>query len=297
MKIILSRKGFDSSYGGIPSPVIRMANGLHKIISLPIPTPKEQSDVQYSELEFLEDYSMDTFINANHSTFSTKFSQYCHLDPDLRYESKKVREEAWTPAFGQDDIAQLVLQRNQVQKGDLFLFFGWFQFAEFVRNDFKFIKSGKYPNGFHMLFGYLEIESSFKVSENCPIDLNYHPHFKFHNTYRERSKRNNTIYKASEYLSELPNLKGANIFNFSEELILTIPLESRRSIWRLPTFFHPNNGIEMGYHHNQNRWSIGNSQTILKTVAKGQEFVISKDPENRILNWAISLIERNSRQF
>jgi hypothetical protein len=44
MKIILSRKGFDSSYGGYPSPIL--PDG--KMVSLPIPL---KDDLTYSDLE------------------------------------------------------------------------------------------------------------------------------------------------------------------------------------------------------------------------------------------------------
>ena len=45
MKIILSRKGFDSEYGGYPSPIL--PNG--QMISLPIPDQKD--DIKYSDVK------------------------------------------------------------------------------------------------------------------------------------------------------------------------------------------------------------------------------------------------------
>ena len=46
-RVILSRKGFDSKYGGRPSPIFK--NG--DIFSLPIPQ-KGRSPKKYKELEF-----------------------------------------------------------------------------------------------------------------------------------------------------------------------------------------------------------------------------------------------------
>jgi hypothetical protein len=46
MKVILSRKGFDSEYGGIPSPI--MPDGT--LLSLPI--PYEQDIIKYTDLTF-----------------------------------------------------------------------------------------------------------------------------------------------------------------------------------------------------------------------------------------------------
>ena len=44
MRIILSRKGFDSANGGYPSPI--MPDG--RMVSLPI--PEQETDVKYSQL-------------------------------------------------------------------------------------------------------------------------------------------------------------------------------------------------------------------------------------------------------
>jgi len=45
MKVIFSRKGFDSEFGGYPSPIL--PNG--QIISLPIPDPED--DIRYSDVK------------------------------------------------------------------------------------------------------------------------------------------------------------------------------------------------------------------------------------------------------
>jgi hypothetical protein len=295
MKIILSRKGFDSTYGNIPSPVVKTREGNYKVVSLPIPSTQEKSDIKFSDLSLIETFSMRDFILANHKTFSKRFSEFCHLDPDISFDTKPAREYNWHPAFGQDDTAQSVLYNNQVDSGDIFLFFGWFQFAEFINNTYKFIKNNEYPNGFHMLFGYLKIEKSFTVKEFCPDELKYHPHFKFHNNYRDRSQRNNTIYKATRYLDRKAKLKGSNSFNFSRDLILTKPYENRRTIWKLPDFFSMENGVVMTYHTKPERWSKENNHTILMTVSKGQEFVILNDPNEKVASWSLDIIRRHSK--
>jgi len=45
MKIILSRKGFDSSFGRYPSLIYE-----NKLISLPIPSFSNKTDIKYSEI-------------------------------------------------------------------------------------------------------------------------------------------------------------------------------------------------------------------------------------------------------
>lgn len=48
-----------------------------------------------------------------------------HLDPDMDRDAIS-REPGWQPLFGQVDAARSHLINQGVQKGDLFLMFGWF---------------------------------------------------------------------------------------------------------------------------------------------------------------------------
>jgi len=52
MKVILSRKGFDSAYGGYPSPIL--PDG--KMVSLPIPL---EDSIRYSDLKIGESTYFD----------------------------------------------------------------------------------------------------------------------------------------------------------------------------------------------------------------------------------------------
>lgn len=77
MKIILSRKGFDSANGGIVSPI--MEDGT--LISFPIPSDDKDTfddliycDQPYSKI--LEDLKY-------------KGSPNCHIDPDLSIDRRK----------------------------------------------------------------------------------------------------------------------------------------------------------------------------------------------------------------
>lgn len=53
MKIIFSRKGFDASYGGYPSPIL--PDG--RMISLPIPTRYNAPGIKYYTLRYDQDKS------------------------------------------------------------------------------------------------------------------------------------------------------------------------------------------------------------------------------------------------
>ena len=82
MKIILSRKGFDSSAGKQANPI--MPDGT--LLSLPIPE-KEDADM-YSLLQWKGTSYYDIIHSLNPKTHLLPDSK-CHLDPDLRYDVKE----------------------------------------------------------------------------------------------------------------------------------------------------------------------------------------------------------------
>ena len=109
--LVISRKGFDATAGGCASPIFE--NG--DIFSVPIPQ-KRQSPLRYRELQFngLSGHEILNFIGAK----SISDKDFCHNDP-LLYEQKGI--------FGQAGGAQGELDKCGIEKGDLFLFFGWFK--------------------------------------------------------------------------------------------------------------------------------------------------------------------------
>ena len=107
-RIILSRKGFDSSAGGTASPIF--SDG--KLFSIPIPQ-KFPSPTRYKDLKFNGMTGKD--ILKESSVKSVLPHNYCHYDPLL---SKEIG------IFGQASSSQTELKNNKVSSGDLFLFFG-----------------------------------------------------------------------------------------------------------------------------------------------------------------------------
>ena len=73
MKIILSRKGFDSTSGGYPSPILPDGT----LLSLPIP-----DDTNYYELLRYKDKNYAEIINE--LTNCKGSAGRCHYDPDIR---------------------------------------------------------------------------------------------------------------------------------------------------------------------------------------------------------------------
>ena len=115
MKIIFSRKGFDSAAGGVPSPIVA-----GRPVSLPIPT-KMPSPLQFADLA-----GDVPALVADLTKGKVAPGRNCHLDPDID-PTHCSRQSGWRGALGQDGAAQGHLAKQQVQPGDLFLFWGLFR--------------------------------------------------------------------------------------------------------------------------------------------------------------------------
>jgi hypothetical protein len=126
MNVVFSRKGFDSGWGGVPSPVLDDG----RMVSLPIP---DRSGIAYSELHLDGERTYADLMRALGIT-TVKYpinkktdllDARAHLDPDV-VASVMTRRAGWRPMFGQVGAAQGHLRRRCVGRGDLLLFYGWF---------------------------------------------------------------------------------------------------------------------------------------------------------------------------
>lgn len=286
MKIILSRKGFDSTAGSCASPIFERDG---RLLSLPIPTtvsPTTFQDIQFANL------SLGPLVEGL-SGGKRRASESTHLDPDLRRDAI-ARLPGWRPAFGQNSSAQSHLANMGIAKGDLFLFFGWFREA-ILRKDSWLYKPGS-PD-LQVIFGWLQIDevipvgpSPIQIVEKKPW-LKDHPHLHA----PEVTQKSNVIYVASDHLSipglsAIDGIDGGGVFNrISESRTLTSPGQKLRSIWRLPSFFHPEKfNRQLTYHRDIRRWTpVDSSQntTILRSVGKGQEFVMTWDQTPDEIDW------------
>jgi len=163
--------------------------------------------------------------------------------------------------------------------GDLFLFFGWFREVDETDGQLQYSRSAPH---LHVIFGWLQIGKMLMPGLNdgaVPEWLAEHPHVCHADTWRESHQ--NTVYVSSKQLV-LPRLKrvipGAGIFKtFDKRLQLTAP-GMGRSTWRLPACFHPTAGqLPLSFHSDESRWRKNGEDVLLKTVARGQEFVLDLD--------------------
>jgi hypothetical protein len=274
MKVILSRKGFDSTAGSYPSPII---NG--QPLSLPI--PDKQEFISYSMLNSTigKNYFeiMAELVFRNYSKDSL-----CHLDPDLDYKTidNRPSRNDWRGTLGQRNQAQIHLENKGVTVGDLFLFFGWFKEAEIINGKVTFKRSKKYPEGFHCLYGYMEIDRIIKTAtQDAPEWLQNHPHFSREDV---RSDISNTIYIGAEKLALRQNQAGFGILPFSDKLILTKEGHPR-SHWDLDKL-RAIRDLTISYHR-PNSWKAD----YFQSAGRGQEFVIKESEEAK--NWALKFLK------
>jgi hypothetical protein len=282
MKVILSRKGFDSSYGGIPSPILPDGT----LMTLPIPSQNDKTTLADANY-----YSIDNNIIPDLSHGKWSLDSYVHLDPDLDRPLNQ-RIDGWRPALGQTGAAQAHLANNGIGPGDVFLFFGWFKRAENKKGIWRYVRGA--PD-LHVIFGWLEIEKALPIVTHRQTTLKgypwiaNHPHVADPNWYNNTL---NTLYIArekSEFTTIPPH--GGGRFTFYKPSLQLTKNGCSRSVWSLPRWFEPTKDKKaLSYHGDQKRWSIEGDQVTLKTAAKGQEFVIDGSEYPEIESWAASII-------
>ena len=224
-RIILSRKGFDSTCGFIPSPIIGS-----DLISMPIPE-ENISEESAQILSYNDLIYKDTDYRSILNDLAPKRKyNYCHMDPDLSCDNRRIPIKGWKPAFGQSDGAQTLLNECNVEPGDIFLFFGWFRKAE--KDDVGHYRYVSHQSGdfydhsdLHVVYGYMEIGKI--VTDRETIDqYQWHPH----SSPYYLNKRTNTLYLPAEKLSILPERDGYGLLSFSTKRVLTKKGRCR-SIW------------------------------------------------------------------
>lgn len=283
MKIILSRKGFDSSAGGVPSPIL--PDG--RIVSLPIPDPR--SPVRYGDIGG-EGRNIGALV-SNLTAGRIRRSSRAHLDPDL-VAADRPRPAGWRPLFGQEGAAQGHLRNQGVGPGDLFVFFGLFQRVLWRGGRYRFDRSA--PR-IHLIWGWLQVARVVPVAE-CPGSMlrwaREHPHLS------HPAAPDNVLYVARRRLSfpdgGAMDLPGSGVFTRYQRLLqLSDPRSSLPSRWRLPTWMHPGDGRSaMTYHREAARWSVSRGVTRLRTAARGQEFVFPASEYPQARRWLESRIAR-----
>ena len=257
-----------------------------EMVSFPIPHNKKYPDphlVRYDGV-FAEGESLWERIRMLKGKSFASNLKFCHHDPDLQ-----------RGIFGQSGIAQAHLHQN-VQKGDLFLFFGWFRKAEWNGEALRFCSP---QQDVQALFGFLQIGESEKILP-AEVAAQQYRHFCNHphltparlkwdkSAAAQRSKKDSTVYISDKRLS-IPgaeDLPGHGIFRHSPELVLTADGAKSRTIWKLPDIFR---NREITYHSKESWRPDG----LFQSRPRGQEFIVSDDEDENVSKWATNLIRRH----
>jgi hypothetical protein len=259
MRVIFSRKGFDASAGGCPSPII---DG--RPLSLPIPYLSSTRSYRHFNLGR---------IVTDLSNGKLGESDFCHNDPDLQMG-----------AFGQVSAAQSHLNNQNVGPGDLFLFFGWFREAEFVDDKYRYNRDAQEH---HRIFGWMFIDQKITVgSETNQFSRNY-PKYANHPHAIGQWASNNTIYIAPQSFSLFHKVlvKGFGRFRMSERTLLSSRIAPTKRFWNIPDWLDPAKGGCIPSYHGEKNYIDG----LLKTAGRGQEFVCQPNPNNTFEEWMLNL--------
>ena len=221
MKIILSRKGFDSKSGGCASPI--MPDGT--LLSMPIPEPE---GVRYNELA----YNGTSYAEILKDLNPKERYEYAHLDPDIRDGVRIKGVPEWKPAFGQVKQTQSQLENAGVEPGDIFLFFGWFKQADTIGGKYRFVPGAE---DLHVIYGYMQI-GEILTNQRTIENYAWHPHAS--SLYRKTTK--NTLYIPTARLSLVPNKKGYGVLDWREDRVLTKKGDNnKRATWKALDFLMP----------------------------------------------------------
>lgn len=276
MKLILSRKGFDSAHGGCPSPIV---DG-DRLCWLPIPDARALAS--YRDISSLDGAKI--VEDLTHARVRRR--DHAHLDPDLR-RGAIPRTTGWRPIFGQAGAAQSHLARNAVGPGDLFLFFGCFRRVEKVGRRFRFVRNA--PK-LHVLFGWMQVARVERATRGLAAEIPWasrHPHLAAPDRFK-----NNTLYFASDRLSSIGiAAAGGGMFErLRPEVILTqTDPYVGCSIWRLPRWFAPGLRPALSYHSKAARWTDCSTSVRLRSAYPGQEFVLDLDQYPEARDWVRSI--------
>lgn len=185
VRIILSRKGYDSEFGGRPSPILPDGT----LVSVPIPSKRDRH--RYRDLFGEGGRELVTTLR-DLELFPDGVDAHCHLDPDLE-RSTLPRMQGWQPAFGPGRAAAGHLDNQGIGVGDVFLFFGWFRRTDVVDGRLSFV-AGRHQD-LHVIFGWLEIGDIVRpgIGQAVPPWLEDHPHCAEHHRHNPAGR----IYTAS----------------------------------------------------------------------------------------------------
>lgn len=188
------------------------------------------------------------------------------------------------------EAAQGHLAGQRVGPGDVFLFFGWFRHVEEAAGGWRYRRGA--PD-IRALFGWLQVgevvDTDDRLEENRAQRawLADHPHLNAHGV------PGNTVYLAADTLTlggAAIGLPGAGTFGRYREGLRLTRAGATRTVWDLPGWFMPEGTPTLTYHADPTRWTRDGLHCTLRSVAKGQEFVMDCSSIPEAAEWLGTLL-------
>lgn len=303
-KIVLSRKGYDSSAGGSFSPYD--PDSLNYIV-LPIPQKEGEAKIgnplKFEDVKIRSDYLPYNASNLKGVIEATGRKQtlrenskwiYCehtHFDPWLGpCPWLSGDSDHHIGAFGQVGIPQKHLCKNGVGEGSLFLFFSRFVPIRGRKNNLGIqIREEK---GAYFLYGWLRVGKVVKRFMDIPNEeiKSRHPHATeayFNN------KENNAIYIADQLLFADDTVPGCGYFSKLNNRLL---LSSKKHldaplIWELPGFFYETRPTVL----KKRKWCRNEDGSCLVEIPRRWQEAVFDDSEDFCI-WFKDLIKREGQK-
>lgn len=249
IKIILSRKGMDTSIGKLASPIFYEENKKeYKLVSLPIPVKNideidcekgneihnlYKENLLYEGSEITYKKIIENLSSGKKLGYDPK-STYFHYDPLI--DEQIINKHKWCPAFGQSDHAGSYLTNkeniNYEKDRVIFLFFGRFHFVKkdddgnyvyMKKSDCKENDKWYLYKDIHLVWGYMVVNNVYTEKHKIKDNLSWHQHASDYYLNKSINNSINVIFTSNE----------AGVLPFDEERILTKKREKdvAMSIW------------------------------------------------------------------
>ncbi|MBU7592626.1 hypothetical protein [Metabacillus halosaccharovorans] len=277
MKLVLSRKGFDSGSGGCFSPY---NHNTGKYIWFPIPEKVNSylNHIRYSDILVKNEYisglkgtNLSEVYKSLKGTDRVKLREneyasinddelFAHFDPMLGIPPwiREIERFKIGMGFGQFNAAPH-LGKHNVNQGSIFLFFGGFKST-----------LNKKISG-HYIYGWLKVKKRIETYKQCKeildkYSLDHHPHITEAAFSRNQK---NYIFVPDQWLFEDLKIPGCGYFTMlNDQLLLSNNKEANIATWNLPNFFYKS----LTQVHHKTWQNTQDGYCTVKTGI-GQEFV------------------------
>jgi hypothetical protein len=299
MKLVLSRKGFDSGSGGCLSPY-NHETGQYIWFPIPEKVNSYSNQIRYTDILVKNEYISGqkgsnlselykhikgtdrVKLRGNEHASIDDNELFAHFDPMLSIppgmeENKNCKIGR---GFGQYNAAPQLMNHN-VNEGSIFLFFGGFQST-----------TNRKISG-HYIFGWLKVKKRIDTYKDCKeiieqYNLQNHPHIT-EAAFNRNQK--NYIFLPDQWLFEDLNVPGCGYFTtLNDHLLLSNNKESYKATWKLPNFFYKN----LTQVHQKTWQNTQDGYCIVKTGI-GQEFVTQMSEKGE--EWLRELFLKNQNNI